>query len=269
MATVREIQTWLSELGYSVGKIDGLAGPKYRAAVKAFQTKSKLYADGVVGPKTLHALESAFAERPFTPAPETPSHPLYVGRAQRMTPAQFSALALQYGIDEPSVRAIMEVEAGGSGFYKDGKLKCLYEPHIAYRETLDLATRSALVDAGLAYKNWVSGKYPKTSFERIDLCVAIAGERIAALSTSWGGGQMMGFNHETAGYSDPVAMVRAFADSEAAQLDGMLKFITSQPAMFNALKRRDWAGFASRYNGSKYKVNRYDTKLAAAYARYK
>ena len=35
------------------------------------------------------------------------------------------------------------------------------------------------------------------------------------------------------------------------------------------LQRRDWAGFASRYNGPGYAANRYDQRMAEAYARLK
>lgn len=53
---VREIQKKLSQWGYYDGKIDGIYGSKTVAAVKYFQRKNGLTADGVCGPKTLAAL---------------------------------------------------------------------------------------------------------------------------------------------------------------------------------------------------------------------
>lgn len=53
---VRIIQTKLSNWGYFSGAIDGIYGPKTEEAVKYFQRKNGLTADGVVGPATLRAL---------------------------------------------------------------------------------------------------------------------------------------------------------------------------------------------------------------------
>ena len=52
----KAIQTALKAKGFDPGPIDGLAGPKTAAAVKAFQAKARLKADGIVGPKTLAVL---------------------------------------------------------------------------------------------------------------------------------------------------------------------------------------------------------------------
>ena len=53
---VRIIQTKLSNWGYFSGAIDGIYGPKTEEAVKYFQRKNGLTADGIVGPATLRAL---------------------------------------------------------------------------------------------------------------------------------------------------------------------------------------------------------------------
>jgi len=48
---VRTIQPRLKDLGYAI-TIDGIFGPGTREAVAAFQRKTNLLADGIVGPKT-------------------------------------------------------------------------------------------------------------------------------------------------------------------------------------------------------------------------
>lgn len=55
-ATVREIQTRLQAWGYYSGAIDGVYGSKTEKAVKYFQQKNGLSADGQVGSLTLAAL---------------------------------------------------------------------------------------------------------------------------------------------------------------------------------------------------------------------
>ncbi|MGE5629611.1 MAG: spore cortex-lytic enzyme [Caulobacteraceae bacterium] len=55
-AKVKEVQTRLKNWGYYKGKVDGVYGWRTALAVKAFQRKTGIRADGVVGSKTAHAL---------------------------------------------------------------------------------------------------------------------------------------------------------------------------------------------------------------------
>ena len=60
---VKKLQTALKELGYDIGEneIDGIIGPETEKAIKAFQEANGLADNGmgIVGPKTLDALEKA------------------------------------------------------------------------------------------------------------------------------------------------------------------------------------------------------------------
>ena len=53
---VTQIQTKLKRWGYYTGSIDGVYGSKTVAAVKWFQSKNGLTADGIAGPATLAAM---------------------------------------------------------------------------------------------------------------------------------------------------------------------------------------------------------------------
>ena len=53
---VRQIQTKLKNWGYFNDKIDGIYGPKTKAAAIWFQKKNGLTADGIAGPATLKAM---------------------------------------------------------------------------------------------------------------------------------------------------------------------------------------------------------------------
>ena len=54
--TVRQIQEKLSDWGYYSGSIDGVYGSKTEEAVKKFQRKNGLTADGIAGSATLSAM---------------------------------------------------------------------------------------------------------------------------------------------------------------------------------------------------------------------
>ena len=56
---VRYLQNRLTILGYKPGAIDGIFGTKTKTAVEAFQADNDLAKDGVCGPKTWAALDSA------------------------------------------------------------------------------------------------------------------------------------------------------------------------------------------------------------------
>lgn len=53
---VRNIQTKLKSWGYYTGSVDGVYGSRTVAAVKSFQRKNGLTADGIAGTKTLAAM---------------------------------------------------------------------------------------------------------------------------------------------------------------------------------------------------------------------
>ena len=55
---VKELQSKLNELGHICGTADGKFGSRTRYAVKAFQRRHRLKADGIVGPNTWEVLDS-------------------------------------------------------------------------------------------------------------------------------------------------------------------------------------------------------------------
>ena len=60
---VKTLQTKLKEMGFYSAEITGNVGEKTEAAIKAFQRKYGLTADGVAGPQTLAKIDAAYASR--------------------------------------------------------------------------------------------------------------------------------------------------------------------------------------------------------------
>ena len=89
----------------------------------------------------------------------------------------------------------------------------------------------------------------------------------ALSSASWGMFQVMGFNYRAAGYTSVGDFVADMCVSPAQHLKAFLN-ICKNNRWDRFLAAKDWAGFASHYNGSKYKENHYDTNLEAAYRRH-
>jgi N-acetylmuramidase len=77
----------------------------------------------------------------------------------------------------------------------------------------------------------------------------------------------MGKNYRAAGYNSVSQMVDRMASAESEHLAAFVRFVQADTAMHQALKAKDWAGFAKRYNGRRYKDNDYDAKMAEAYQR--
>ena len=78
----------------------------------------------------------------------------------------------------------------------------------------------------------------------------------------------MGDNCRAAGHTSVREFVVALTQTEAAHLDAFVAFVSSDKAMAEALRKKDWATFARRYNGPGYAKNNYDTKLKSAYDRF-
>lgn len=185
------------------------------------------------------------------------------GKAERMKDIDLPRIGSVLGVGEDEIHALIDVEAAGGGFNKDGSLKFRFEPHYFYNR-LNGSNRAMAVEQGLAWKGWQKNrKYPANDWTFLKRAIDI--DSTAALkSCSWGAPQIMGANHRAAGYGTVEEMVEAFADSEAAQLMGMVNFIISE-GIDDDLRAHRWEAFAARYNGPRHAEHNYAGKLKARY----
>lgn len=200
---------------------------------------------------------------------------------QKITLQDKQNAAVKFGLEYKTVAAVMSVESAGSGYNLDGSLKIQFEPHIFHQQ---LTKRHINHTFEVIYKvvngKTVVDKYKITQNDKVIIngvegqtseyiaynTALLIDKECAMLSTSFGLGQIMGFNHLMSGYTEVANMIQAFGESEYNQLIGMLMLIKANPSMFNALLNKNWAAFAEKYNGPGYKINDYDHRLAKAYA---
>ncbi|NWC97352.1 DUF3380 domain-containing protein [Pseudomonas sp. P7779] len=240
---------------------DGDYGDATEAAVRAYQVKVGLVADGVAGNKTQTSLAGGDC-------------------AQLLRNNDLVTAAEGLGVPLASIYAVNEVESKGKGFLDNGKPVILFERHIMYRQ---LATvRNAgddpaelkrhadqLATANPALVNPKPGGYIGGTAEHQRLAMARLIDDSAALeSASWGAFQIMGFHWKRLGYASVQDFVAAMSAGESQQFDSFTRFIETDPALHKALKARKWAEFARLYNGPDYLRNLYDTKLQRAYERH-
>ena len=171
-------------------------------------------------------------------------------------------------VETAAARAVAEVESHGSGFLPAPAIrpKVLFEGHAFHKLT---AGRYDKDYPNLSYPRWDRSQYSGSlagEWKRLDQACLL--DRAAALqSASWGMFQIMGFNYSYAGYPDVEAFVADQHAGAEEQVRAFARFI-SRPPFLKALRKKDWAGFASAYNGPGYRQNKYDTKMETAYGRF-
>lgn len=197
----------------------------------------------------------------------------------QLTREQITDIAESIGLTYPIFAAFLEVESGNNGFDpKTGKIIIQFEPHVFARYLtefkVDHVITSRVVSGrrtytitsmGEAFTNGVEGQTAEWSAFNVAFRI---NPTAAMLSTSIGLPQIMGFHYMRLGYASVDDMWDGFKMGERTQVHGMAIFIKTDSRLFKALKAKDWATAAKLYNGAGYKINKYDEKLARAFAKH-
>lgn len=182
----------------------------------------------------------------------------------------YQEVAAQLNCEVAAIKAVARVESAGRGFTSGGRLMCLFEGHVFYEKTDGKFAKS---HPSLCYPKWVT-KYYKSSYddeyvERFSAAFRLDADA-AIQSSSWGAFQIMGFHYEKLDFDSPGAMLDYLKADLKNHLRLFAKFILLKQNinLLMALQGKNWGTFAYFYNGQSYKVNRYDSKLKAAYTKY-
>lgn len=176
------------------------------------------------------------------------------GRAEAISDADVSNLANELGVHPADLEAISNIESSGFGWFKDGRIKILFEKHWMYKQTSG-SERNRAVRAGVARKHWVSpkrGGYKDQSnaasrYRLLAKAIAV-NEEMALRSISMGKYQIMGFNYAICGFVSAKHMWTRFLDSEANQLQAFAKFLKNKN-LVTAVRTRNFRRVEDIYNG--------------------
>lgn len=180
-----------------------------------------------------------------------------------LSDADYAQAAEELGVEVAAIRAVAAVESAGQAFDASGRPAILYERHYFHRLT---GGRHALANPDLSQPGWGGHGTLNAQYRKLERAYALS-PGAALQSVSWGRFQIMGSHYQRLGYASPQHMAQAMARSESEHLRAFVRFLQTDRALLRALRQRDWAGFARRYNGSAYRRNRYDTRLAEEYQR--
>lgn len=182
-----------------------------------------------------------------------------------LTDDDYADVAVMLGVSVATIKAVAEVETAGLAFLSDGRPRILFEAYIFSGRT---GGKWDGTHPSISSPVWNRKLYLGGALEYPRLEEAMALDRKAALcSASWGKFQIMGFNYDKAGYADVEAFVSAMKATELAHLEAFASFIKNEN-LLRYLRQRDWTNFARGYNGAGFAANKYDEKMALAYAKW-
>ena len=177
------LQKKLKNHGYLTITESGVFDEAVHKAVLSFQRTRGLVIDGIVGLKTWEELD----------------------KIGKLNENDFIRCANSIGTDIFTIKAVCEIESGGSGFISPGKPKILFEGHIFWKELKKAGLNPENYthdNEDILYKSWDRTKYHGGSSEYDKLERAINIDRCCALkSASWGLFQIMGYNSNIYIYS--------------------------------------------------------------------
>ena len=190
-----------------------------------------------------------------------------VARTYNVIGGLVDRLSAVTGVETLAALAVWMVESGGRPFTQ-GKPVMRFENHIFWGRWG--SDNAAIFDAHFVFgghgadgKPWEGHKWREKAtddwasfhgdqakeYDTYHFARTLSGVELAAQSASWGGTQVMGFNHALVGYDSAFDMVNAFARDLRWQVLGFFDFCKSSN-LVDEIKDHDWVDFGNGYNGA-------------------
>lgn len=191
-----------------------------------------------------------------------------------LTDEDYKEVAKMLGVEVAAIKAVVEIEAGAAhqGFWTEGKPIINFDLTVYKKRTkthgVNLAKaqkRHPVIFQSPNTKKY--GSRQAAQYARLEAAMAV--DTISAIEgTFWGMFQIGGFNYKLCGAKTQQEFVQRMCRSERDQLDLFAQLLLSTK-MVEPLRRKDFAAFASRYNGPSYAKRGYHTRMAKAYKKFK
>ena len=186
-------------------------------------------------------------------------------RYDHLSEEDFLLVAEELKVEVAAIKAVVSIEAGAAmkGFWAPGVPVINFDPSMykiyKTKVTDNKGDKNAKVPAGLtgyALKEWTQLTTARKN-----------NAQGADMGTFWGMFQIGGFNYKRCGCASVEELVYRMSYSELEQLQLFAVFIENS-GMVEYLRKKDWSGFARRYNGPSYAKRGYHTKMAKAYQKF-
>jgi uncharacterized protein YvpB len=198
---------------------------------------------------------------------ETPGGTSISSPGAKVTDEDYDRVAKMIGCEARALKAVVMVEAAGGGFLPSKRPKILFEAHWFSDFSNHVYDDS---HPEISSRSWNPDLYDggEQEWDRMEKAMKL-NRSFAIQSASYGLPQIMGaYANEMPGlgFKDEEDFLTRMSRSEGDQLEAMGRFIMLDPRLVSAIRSKSWAKFAEAYNGESYAVNKYDIKLADAYA---
>jgi hypothetical protein len=182
----------------------------------------------------------------------------------------YAAAAWLLDCEPAAIQAVARVEAGTEGaFLPTDEPVILFERHLFRRFTegrYDARRVPGVKPEHAILSSSSRGGYGPYSIQHKKLQAAVLLDKQAAQrACSWGLFQILGDNHQEAGYPILQEFINAMYNDVEDHLRAFTGFIRYDARKVKAIRAKDWATFARLYNGPAYAENQYDVKMARAY----
>lgn len=207
------------------------------------------------------------ADRRLTPSPNQGATHRLVAEIWNRYGGLLSALSERLGIEPGVSVAVLAIESGGQAFGPDGRLLIRFENHLFYnywgknnpaKFNQHFAFNPNRRWEGHRFRAnpsgaWIDfhGSQPR-EWEVFQSACALD-DTAAKNAISMGAPQIMGFNASIMGYASVQDMFNAFSRSDRDQIISFFDFVNNVlpgGGALGHLRRKDFAAFATLYNGS-------------------
>jgi MscS family membrane protein len=194
-----------------------------------------------------------------------------IKKGKELVDSEIIDIAKDLKIEEAALRALIEVESIGHGFYANGKPTIRFEGHKFYKELNKKGidpNQYTEKYPDIVYPRWTKKFYQndEKEYERLEKAKQID-KTAAYLSTSWGLFNLSGQLYKECGFTSVDELVYNIYMTEKEHLEAFADLLKAKN-LIEDIQNNNWTNFARKYNGPNFNRKGIDQKLQKAYERF-